>query len=187
MKCIKNEVKNTIIINKSTFITYLIPVDSLVMFEDNLNRIKKENKDATHYCYAYIIGSNEAFNDDGEPSGTAGLPILDILKKKDLHNVLCVVVRYFGGIKLGSGGLIRAYRKSALEASNIADICSLVPGYYIKIEVSYYMQKEVEMLIDNYKKEYQESVIYSIYCDIETYNNLKKYKILEEVKQLIKK
>ena len=77
---------------------------------------KKEYKDSTHICYAYIINSSEKCSDDGEPNGTAGLPILNILKKNNLTNVLAIVIRYFGGIKLGAGGLLRAYSDAANKA-----------------------------------------------------------------------
>ena len=106
---------NTIIINKSKFIALIYYIDNINEINNLLDKVKKEYKDATHYCYAYILDNSEKANDDGEPTGTAGLPILNVLKKENLNHVLCIVVRYFGGIKLGAGGLIRAYSNATKE------------------------------------------------------------------------
>ncbi|CAM4079537.1 YigZ family protein [Staphylococcus schweitzeri] len=100
------------IISKSRFIAHIKPVQSEDDAKEFIAAIKKEHKDATHNCSAYTIGPEmniQKANDDGEPTGTAGVPMLDILKKLDVHNTCVVVTRYFGGIKLGGGGLIRAY------------------------------------------------------------------------------
>ena len=113
MKTVKKEVTNEIIINKSKFITIIIPLTTIEQIDDILKNIKNKYKDATHYCYGYVINGKEKMSDDGEPSGTAGMPILNVIKKHDLTNVICIVVRYFGGIKLGAGGLTRAYSNSA--------------------------------------------------------------------------
>ena len=109
---------NEIIINKSRFICLTCNIADVNEVNKKLEEIKNKYKDATHYCYAYIIGGMEKANDDGEPSGTAGVPILNVLQKEGLKNVLCVVVRYFGGIKLGAGGLTRAYTKAASGVLN---------------------------------------------------------------------
>lgn len=118
MKQIYEKVTVEIEINKSRFITNLIPVSSINEAEEELSLIKKEHYNAAHNCYAYVINNqmNQKMNDDGEPSRTAGFPILDALLTNDLDNVLCVVTRYYGGIKLGKGGLIRAYKGATLEA-----------------------------------------------------------------------
>ncbi|MBO1198767.1 YigZ family protein [Staphylococcus simiae] len=100
------------VINKSRFIAHIKPVQSEDEAKDFINTIKAEHKDATHNCSAYTVGPEmniQKANDDGEPTGTAGIPMLDILKKLDIHDACVVVTRYFGGIKLGGGGLIRAY------------------------------------------------------------------------------
>ncbi len=104
-------------IKKSKFIGQLFDVFSQEEISNILQELKKEHKKATHICYAYRISqpfSEKAF-DDGEPSGTAGKPILNVLQKQDKQNCLLVVIRYFGGIKLGAGGLVRAYSKTASE------------------------------------------------------------------------
>lgn len=103
-------------INKSRFIAYKLELTSLDIVKPFLEKLKKEHKKARHVCYAYVYNKevvSEKCSDDGEPGGTAGYPILNVIKKKNLTNVLVAVVRYFGGIKLGAGGLTRAYTKSA--------------------------------------------------------------------------
>ena len=100
------------VINKSRFIAHIKPVADEDEAKSFIAEVKQEHKEATHNCSAYTIGNQmniQKANDDGEPSGTAGVPMLDILKKLETHNVCVVVTRYFGGIKLGGGGLIRAY------------------------------------------------------------------------------
>lgn len=103
-------------IQKSKFIGYAYRVDDVKNIEEILLQQKKEHKKATHICYAYKIDSGMEivkFSDDGEPQGTAGRPMLSVIEKKKLNNVLVVVVRYFGGVKLGANGLVRAYTKAA--------------------------------------------------------------------------
>lgn len=100
------------IISKSRFIAHIKPVESEDAAKAFIDAVKSEHREATHNCSAYTIGDQmniQKANDDGEPSGTAGVPMLDILKKLEIHNAAVVVTRYFGGIKLGGGGLIRAY------------------------------------------------------------------------------
>lgn len=118
MKQIYNKVTVEIEINKSRFITNLIPVSSVCEADEQLALIKKEHYSATHNCFAYVINNqmNQKMSDDGEPSRTAGFPILDTLLTHNLDNVLCVVTRYYGGVKLGKGGLIRAYKNATVEA-----------------------------------------------------------------------
>ncbi|MCO6228081.1 YigZ family protein [Staphylococcus epidermidis] len=100
------------VISKSRFIAYIKPVSTENEAKAFIDEIKTKHKDATHNCSAYTVGPEmniQKANDDGEPSGTAGIPMLEILKKQEIHNVCVIVTRYFGGIKLGAGGLIRAY------------------------------------------------------------------------------
>ena len=180
MKVIKENVFNKLEVNKSIFYTDLIKVYSKDEVIDELNKIKEKYKDATHYCYAYIIDDIKKSSDDGEPGGTAGVPIMETLNNKDLNYVLCVVTRYFGGIKLGAGGLVRAYRKATIEALNNSELLDLIDGYELKIEVAYSEQKDLEYLIkDNYQKEYDTNVTYIIKCDNELKNILdSKYNIV---------
>ena len=119
MKSILQTVTSEIVINKSEFLNFLIPVSSIEEVNERLRFLRKEHPNANHHCFAYIIGKNQEiqkYSDDGEPSKTAGMPMIEVLKKHDLTNVLTVSIRYFGGIKLGAGGLVRAYTKSVSEA-----------------------------------------------------------------------
>lgn len=104
-----------IVINKSRFVAYKFDLTNLEQVKQILQSLKREHKKANHICYAYVYNIDcvsEKANDDGEPTGTAGYPILNVIKKKNLQNIMVVVVRYFGGVKLGAGGLTRAYTKA---------------------------------------------------------------------------
>ncbi len=149
MYTISDNVKNEIIINKSKFICVYKKVYNEEDALKYVSNIKEEYKDATHYCYGYIINNTKRFNDDGEPGGTAGIPILNVLENNNLNYILCIVIRYFGGIKLGAGGLVRAYSKSAAECLKKANIKEIVTGKNIKIIFSYDKVK----LIDNTLKD----------------------------------
>lgn len=174
MKSIKEEIINEIIINKSKFITVLTNINDINKVKEKLEDIKKTYKDATHYCYAYIINNHEKCSDNSEPSGTAGMPILNVLKQNNLTNILCVVIRYFGGIKLGAGGLIRAYSTSASEALNKANITNLVNGYNITIEFPYDNLKQIDYLLKNIdiKKTYQTNITYTFNIEKEKFNQI---------------
>ena len=126
-------------VNRSRFIGRCFPVDSEEAALCLLGDIRKKHWDATHNCFAYRIGENAAarFSDDGEPGGTAGKPIMDVLTGRELTNVLCVVTRYFGGILLGAGGLVRAYSKSAADAVTKAGMVSYLPGTVLDIPMDY--------------------------------------------------
>ena len=182
MYSIKENVKNTILINKSKFITKLYKVKNIDEINNILNNLKIEYKDATHICYGYIINGQEKCSDDNEPSGTAGLPILNVLKKKNLNNVLAVVIRYFGGIKLGAGGLLRAYSNSVIEALNKTNIIELTEGYLIEIEFNYENLKLIDYMLNNIEiidKEFNDTIIYNFYIK----ENNKK--IIEELEKVV--
>lgn len=122
---VKEYGEHEIIIQKSRFIAYITRATTEEEAQTFIATIKKKHWDATHNCSAYMIGEHNQIqkaNDDGEPSGTAGVPMLEVLKKKDLKDTVVVVTRYFGGIKLGGGGLIRAYGKSTSEGLNAIGI-----------------------------------------------------------------
>ncbi|MGD6778628.1 YigZ family protein [Sutcliffiella horikoshii] len=115
---VKGPGEHEIVIQKSRFIAHITRATTEEEAQSFIQEIKKKHSDATHNCSAYMIGENNQIqkaNDDGEPSGTAGVPILEVLKKKDLKDTVVVITRYFGGIKLGAGGLIRAYGKATSE------------------------------------------------------------------------
>lgn len=122
---IKESYENTIVIQKSIFITRIFRVDSIEEIEEKLAEIRKKHYDAKHNCYAYILGDNQEIqkaSDDGEPQKTAGAPMLDVLKKNNMTNILAIVTRYFGGILLGAGGLVRAYSSSVSECLKLAKL-----------------------------------------------------------------
>lgn len=140
-----------ITIKKSRFIGYVFPVISQAEIEKILNNIKREHKSATHVCYAYVLDEDTfKFNDDGEPAATAGLPIYQTLKNNNIIYTLAVVVRYFGGIKLGSGGLIRAYSKATNEALNVASISQYVLMNTYELVCNYEDFDKISYLIEKY-------------------------------------
>jgi uncharacterized YigZ family protein len=148
---IKKQAEARLDINKSQFIAISFPLDESSDPEQLILSTKQIYPEATHYVYAYIYGLNQAvqkFSDDGEPSGTGGLPILELLKYRKLENTLVVVVRYYGGIKLGTGGLKRAYSKAAQEALHKSKIITLTASRILHLVCPYpywgKMQYELE-------------------------------------------
>lgn len=138
MKTISESVvSNTITIKKSEFITL---INKIVSEDDailDLELINKRFSDATHICYAYVVNNKEKCFDDNEPSGTAGKPILNVIKQKKLTNVLVVVIRYFGGVKLGAGGLVRAYTEAVTECLKKATIIDIKQMCNISFHIDY--------------------------------------------------
>lgn len=122
---------------KSRFIANIFYVENVTEADEKIKQINKKYYDAKHNCYAYIVDGIEKCSDDGEPSKTAGAPILDILKKNQFTNVLVIVTRYFGGILLGTGGLVRAYSEATKRAIENSDVVEIVSGERYIIEVSY--------------------------------------------------
>lgn len=125
MKYLKNQVTKSLIIQKSEFIANVFRVNSIEEANQIISTIKKRYYDAKHNCYAYVIGESmdvQKISDDGEPQGTAGLPILSVIKNNNITNVLVIVTRYFGGILLGKGGLIRAYGEAVSNALKEAEL-----------------------------------------------------------------
>lgn len=142
---IKDEVSSTLIIEKSRFIAYIKPVFSEDEYKEYLKEIRKKYYDASHVVSAFISNSIKRSSDDGEPSGTGGIPVLNILEKNNLNNTCCLVVRYFGGIKLGVGGLSRAYSNATLEALKKA----IIVEDYIYPKYELISEYEVANKLDN--------------------------------------
>ena len=188
LKTIKENTISKYEINKSIFICCLYKINSIDEVKTYLEEAKNNFKDATHYTYAYIIDDARKSSDDGEPGGTAGVPTMEVLLKHELNYVLCIIIRYFGGIKLGAGGLIRAYRKTACIGIDNSTLLNLVDGYKIEITVSYEEQKNIEKLIKNYafSKTYTDTVKYELNIKQEDINILNSkninYKILNTLK-----
>lgn len=179
---------NEIIINKSKFITNIFYVKTKEEVNNYLNEIKEKYSDATHNCYAYIINGLVGSSDDGEPSGTAGKPILNVLEKNNLNYCLCIVTRYFGGIKLGAGGLVRAYTKATTECLK-ENIIKLTKGYLVELTTTFKYNKKIENLIPNIKtKVFTDNVIYTFEIEKEYFEKIKNelynisdIKIIEEI------
>ena len=138
-----------IVEKKSRFIAQVFPVETEEEAAVYLGDIKKQYWNARHHCWAYIIGEEqvqERFSDDGEPGGTAGKPILDVIRSHNLHNVLIVVTRYFGGTLLGTGGLVRAYTQSAQAGLAASTMITKIDGYKIKIKTDYSTLGKIQYL-----------------------------------------
>jgi len=149
---VKGYGESEIIISKSRFLTYIERAESEEDAMLFIERIKKMHHNATHNCSAYIIGEHDHIqkaNDDGEPSGTAGVPMLEVLKKQGLKDTVVVVTRYFGGIKLGGGGLIRAYGKATTEGLLAAQVVERKLHHLMKIVIDYTWLGKVENEIRN--------------------------------------
>lgn len=153
MKIIENNNTTEIVEKKSRFICDLFYVENVDEAIKNINGVKKKYFDAKHHCYAYVLGENGdivKYSDDGEPQGTAGKPMLDILKYANLTNVLAVVTRYFGGTLLGTGGLVRAYSEATKNCIDGVVKKELLNGYEIIINVNYSNVKSIENLASSY-------------------------------------
>ncbi len=172
-----------LIIKKSKFITFTYNIDCIEDVYNKLNEIKDKYNDATHICYAYIINNNEKCYDDNEPKGTAGLPILNVLKKENLNNVVCFIVRYFGGIKLGAGGLVRAYSKACHDSLKIIE---LEYGFELEIIFDYINIDKINYLLQNsniISKSFDDKIKYIIHISKTEYNNIiKNLNIISSIK-----
>lgn len=165
--------QDEVIINKSRFIGYASPISCEEDAKNFIDEIKVKHKDANHNVYAYVCGENsniQRYSDDGEPSGTAGIPVLEVIKKEDLRNTVVVVTRYFGGIKLGAGGLVRAYTKGAkigLESAKIVDKI-LYKKIKVRSEYTLYGKIENSLMKNSYEIDnviYDDAVNIIILCE----------------------
>jgi len=176
---INDTYENTIIINKSEFITHLYRVNNLAEVDEILSSVRKKYYDATHNCYAYIIGDNgeiQKASDDGEPQKTAGAPMLDVLKKKNITNILAITTRYFGGILLGAGGLVRAYSDSVSEALKNVILYDISYVNNFKLTVTYQGYNTILSnlsYINITETSFTDEVIITAYCLIDKYKNIK--------------
>ncbi|MFQ9516115.1 MAG: YigZ family protein [Eubacterium sp.] len=159
-----------IVEKKSRFISHVIPVDSEQQALENIEKIKKKYWDARHNCFAFVIGKNneiQRFSDDGEPQGTAGKPILEVLTTKNVHNTLIVVTRYFGGTLLGTGGLVRAYGQASKAGLDNAQVQKVCPGIKMELIADYnsigkikYIMGQMEIAAED--EQYAENVIITV-------------------------
>ena len=176
---IKEDSYDEFVEKKSTFITHLIRVNNEEEARDFIQKMKKKHHDATHVCSCYVVGDNNEItraNDDGEPSGTAGAPMLDVLIKNDIKNVCATVIRYYGGTKLGTGGLVRAYGGGVINALKNATLVERKDAFEIKLEIDYSLNGKIEYEIDKTNFivnniDYTDKLIYIIYVMQEDYSN----------------
>lgn len=189
---ISNNSKAEIIEKKSKFIAHIFYVESIEEAEKYLKATRKKYHDARHNCFAYAIetidgGIAVKYNDDGEPAGTAGSPILKILLEKGITNVLVVVTRYFGGILLGTGGLVRAYTKTTLEALNKVEIIKKEKGCEIELEIEYCdLESAKKYLYDIGVKSIKVEFLEKVKLNAEIPKNMLKYIETEDVKKNFK-
>ena len=177
---ILTEVRTAYEISKSKFIATVAPVSSEEEAKDFIQKIKKEFRDANHNCSAYILNENngiERYSDDGEPSGTAGMPMLEVLRGSRLSQVVAVVTRYFGGIKLGTGGLVRAYTKSLQQVLEEAEVVAFSIFSQISVTVPYTLSGKVQHYIEREALHtediiYDEAVTYHIIIEKENCDRL---------------
>lgn len=134
---------------RSKFIGRIWPIDTEAQALEHLKHMRKQHWDATHNVYAYALNDNNIarYSDDGEPSGTAGLPVLEVLQKNKVTNALCVVTRYFGGILLGGGGLVRAYGTTAKLALDAAGICCMADWQLLALDCEYALLESLRRLV----------------------------------------
>ena len=198
MRTIKEQVSAEIVVKKSKFIANIFPVNTENQAKEIIKKITKQYYDAKHNCYAYIIAEInnnvtkiEKSSDNGEPSGTAGAPMLDILRNKELINTLVIVTRYFGGILLGTGGLVKAYTDVTLEALGKAEIIKKEIGNRYKAEILYneldsfmYICNKLEVKVKS--TGYKENVEVILECSEEKIQQLTKSIKIEKISNIEK-
>jgi len=176
---VKKAGEHEIIIEKSRFISHIGRATSEEEAQEFIHEIKKKHWNATHNCSAYLIGEHNQIqkaNDDGEPSGTAGVPMLEVLKKRDLKDTVVVVTRYFGGIKLGAGGLIRAYGKAVSEGLNAIGIVERRLMRVIHTKIDYTWLGKIENELRAHPSFLLKEIHYMDMVEVETF-------VAEEVKE----
>ena len=151
---LKKKVTARLEIKKSEFIAYAYPVNSREQALFHVEQLREQYADARHHCWAYIVGdpnntTSAGFDDDGEPNGTAGRPILNVLQHKSIGNVIIIVVRYFGGIKLGAGGLTRAYAGSAQAAVDEMVLLPYIPMTQVQIRATFATEAQCRYVVES--------------------------------------
>lgn len=180
---IKEDSYDEFVEKKSTFITHLVKVTNEEEAREFIQKMKKKHYDATHVCSCYVVGDNNEItraNDDGEPSGTAGAPMLDVLVKNEIKNVCATVIRYFGGTKLGTGGLVRAYGGGVINALRNATLVERKDALEIRLELDYSLNGKIEYEIEKTNfivnnLEYTDKIIYTIYVMEEDYDSFQSW------------
>lgn len=174
--------EDSFIEKKSEFIGYAKRIENEEEAKAFVAEIKSKHKQARHNCWAYIIGENmgiQRYSDDGEPQGTAGIPTLEVIKKEDLRDVVVVVTRYFGGVKLGAGGLVRAYTKGAKIGIDAAKVIEKVMYKEVRIKIDYNQLGKVQNEIMNMNY-FVKDTIYEDNVEIIVYSRLEEVKVLTD-------
>ena len=169
---VKNAGEHEIVIEKSKFVAQITRATTEEEAQAFIQEIKKKHWDATHNCSAYLIGEHNQIqkaNDDGEPSGTAGVPMLEVLKKRDLKDTVVVVTRYFGGIKLGAGGLIRAYGKAVSEGLNAIGVVERRLMRVMHTKIDYTWLGKIENELRSHPSFILKEIHYLDNVEVETY------------------
>lgn len=159
-KTVEFENSDDFVEKKSRFIGYVKPVKTSDEALEFINKIKSKHWDATHNVYAYVLKENniQRYSDDGEPSGTAGVPVLDVILKNGLVDVCVVVTRYFGGILLGSGGLVRAYSHGSKIALESGNIITMAPCKILSVKVDYSFYERMNILLSEFNANIEETL-----------------------------
>jgi len=180
---VKKQAREEIIEKKSRFIASVFPITSKEEAEEKINELKKEFWDARHNVYAYNLPNNiSKYSDDGEPQGTAGLPIYTVLQKREIINVLVVVTRYFGGILLGKGGLIRAYSEAAKKGLETSVVYEIIEHEKIKIECEYNLKDKLLFFFEKNEIQYTSAFAEKVEFEI----TIPKSKVEGFIKDIIK-
>lgn len=180
-RTVKSQGSHELIINKSRFICSMKRTESEADAQALIEDIRAKHPKANHNCFAYLIGNTNSIqrmSDDGEPSGTAGVPMLEVLKKQQLKNTTAVVTRYFGGVKLGAGGLIRAYGSAVSEAINAIGLVEKQMNQLVSVDISYHLSGKLQNTLEQ-----SPYIIQSIdYTDTVLFNCIVKIEELEQFK-----
>lgn len=180
MKRIQGRYENTIVIQKSKFIAEAYRVNTVEEIEEILSQVRKKYYDATHHCYAYRLNDDasiQKMSDDGEPAKTAGAPMLDVLVKQGITNILVVVTRYFGGTLLGAGGLVRAYSSATSEVLKLAKFYEIENQMRFRLSLSYSSyQTLLKMMpyIQIEKASFMSDVTLEAHCKVDLYEKISK-------------
>lgn len=181
-KTVEKYAEDFFIEKKSRFIGHIKPVRTQQEATDFINEIKQKYFDARHNVYAYILNNDQIkkYSDDGEPQGTGGIPVLDVLQKENLTDVCVVVTRYFGGIMLGGGGLVRAYSKGAKTAIDASEIVEMHLCYKVKLNIDYNLFGKLNHILPNYnskilKQDFNENIDIDILIYHHDYQNFCSY------------
>lgn len=174
-KTLMKRAEDAFVVNKSRFIGYGCPCETEEEALAFLAEIRARHKDATHNCYAYIIGANMGvmrYSDDGEPGGTAGMPIIEVMKARGVTNCAVVVTRYFGGVLLGAGGLVRAYSQGAAAALNACGVGVMYPTARYLMEIPYSMLNKMDYYLKGEpvvveEKTYTDVISYTLIVKVE--------------------